>query len=80
MTVTLSPHAEQLVREQLARGVAQSPEEVIEQALERISQTPGSRLSAKTPAEAVAEILEIQQRNTLGGIRIGELIQEGRKY
>jgi hypothetical protein len=33
MQVTLSPHAEQLLRDQLARG-GRSPEEVVERALE----------------------------------------------
>lgn len=36
MTIRLNPHAEQLLKEQLAHGVFQSPEEVIEHALERL--------------------------------------------
>lgn len=80
MTVTLSPHAEQLLREQLARGMAGSPEEIIERALEHVAQSHTPRISVKTPAEAVADILEIQQRNTLGGLKIRDLVQEGRKY
>jgi hypothetical protein len=36
--------------------------------------------STKTRAEAVADILEIQKRNRLGGLKIKDLVQEGRKY
>ena len=41
--------------------------------------TPPSH-PAKTPAEAVADILEIQKRNRLGGLKIKDLIHEGHKY
>lgn len=34
----------------------------------------------KTPAEAGADILEMQKRYTLGGIKIKDLIDEGRRY
>ncbi|HEX5413038.1 MAG TPA: hypothetical protein VFZ27_14400 [Terriglobia bacterium] len=34
----------------------------------------------KSPAQAVAEILEIQKRNRLGGLKIKDLIHEGHKY
>jgi hypothetical protein len=34
----------------------------------------------KTPAEAGADILEMQKRYTLGGIKIKDLIEEGRRY
>jgi hypothetical protein len=33
-----------------------------------------------TPAEAVDRILQLRERNTLDGISIKELINEGRKY
>jgi hypothetical protein len=33
-----------------------------------------------TPAEAVADIRELRKGVTLGGLRIRDLINEGRKY
>jgi hypothetical protein len=39
---------------------------------------PESR--GKSPREAAEHILEIQQRNRLGGLRIKDLINEGRKH
>jgi len=69
---------------QLARGSYHSPEEVIERALENLAQKEASPLQlgapTKSPAEAVADILEIQKRNRLGGLKIKNLIREGRKY
>jgi hypothetical protein len=35
---------------------------------------------AKTPAEAVADIRELRKGVTLGGLKITDLIREGRKY
>jgi Arc/MetJ-type ribon-helix-helix transcriptional regulator len=83
-TIRLTPHSEELLEKQLARGPYRSPEEVIERALETLAQkgshpSPLSPLT-RTPAEAVADILEIRKRNRLGGLKIRDLIQEGRKY
>jgi Arc/MetJ-type ribon-helix-helix transcriptional regulator len=83
-TIRLTPYSEELLQKQLTRGSYRSPEEVIERALETLAQKestsypPGS--GAKSPAEAVADILEIQKRNRLGGLKIKELIHEGYKY
>jgi Arc/MetJ-type ribon-helix-helix transcriptional regulator len=83
-TIRLTPHSEELLQKQLARGPYRSPEEVIERALETLAQKestpfhPGS--AAKSPSEAVADILEIQKRNRLGGLKIKDLIHEGHKY
>lgn len=38
MNVRLNPHSEQLLRQQLARGPYHSPEEVIERALETLTE------------------------------------------
>ena len=83
-TIRLTPHSEELLQKQLTRGPYRTPEEVIERALETLAQkeshpSPLGPLT-KTPAEAVADILEIQKRNHLGGLNIKDLIQEGRKY
>jgi Arc/MetJ-type ribon-helix-helix transcriptional regulator len=83
-TIRLTLHGEELLQKQLARGPYRSPEEVIERALETLAQKEShpspSGPQTETPAEAVADILEIQKRNRLGGLRIKDLIQEGRKY
>jgi len=88
-SIHLTPHSEELLKDQLARGPYRSAEEVIERALEALAQKqsapsggdPSSLgASTKSPAEAVADILEIQKRNRLGGLKIKDLIHEGHKY
>jgi Arc/MetJ-type ribon-helix-helix transcriptional regulator len=83
-SVHLTPHSEELLQEQLARGPYRSPEEVIERALETLAQRDAVLFprgsSTKSPAEAVADILDIQKRNRLDGLKIKDLIQEGRKH
>jgi Arc/MetJ-type ribon-helix-helix transcriptional regulator len=83
-SIRLTPHSEELLQEQLSRGPYRSPEEVIERALETLAQTESfsSRRGPlpKSPAEAVADIMEIQKRNRLGGLKIKDLIHEGHKY
>jgi Arc/MetJ-type ribon-helix-helix transcriptional regulator len=83
-TIRLTAHSEELLQKQLTRGPYRSPEEVIERALETLAQKEAIpfRLgpATKTPAEAVADILEIQKRNRLGGLKIKDLIHEGHKY
>jgi Arc/MetJ-type ribon-helix-helix transcriptional regulator len=83
-TIRLTPHSEELLQEQLARGPYRSPEEVIERALETLAEKESApfRLgpSIRSTAEAVADILEIQKRNRLGGLKIKDLIHEGHKY
>lgn len=82
--IRLTPYSEELLQEQLARDPFSSPEEVIEMALETLVQRganqPHREHSLKSPAEAVADILEIQKRNRLGGLKIKDLIHEGHKY
>jgi Arc/MetJ-type ribon-helix-helix transcriptional regulator len=83
-TIRLTPHSEELLQKQLTRGPYRSPEEVIERALETLAQKESTPIhpssAAKSPAEAVADILEIQKRKRLGGLKIKDLIHEGHKY
>ena len=83
-TVRLTPHSEELLQKQLAHGLYRSTEEVIERALETLAQNEpvpsGTGRSAISPAEAIADILEMQKRNRLGGLKIKDLIHEGHKY
>ena len=70
-TIRLTPHSQELLKEQLAHGSFRSPEEVIEMALETLAQkesAPRGGSSPRNAAEAVADILEIQKRNRLGGL------------
>jgi len=59
-----------------------SPEEVVTRALETLAERepPMVPTQAMTPAEAVADIRELRKGVTLGGLRIRNLINEGRKY
>jgi hypothetical protein len=82
-TVRLTPHGEALLQKQLANGPYRSPEEVVERALETLAkdtEQSGRAPSGKTPSEAVADILENRKGVTLGGLKIKDLIHEGRKY
>lgn len=83
-TVRLTPQSERLLEQQLTRGSFRSPEEVIERALETLAQkepvSPQGVSSIKSAAEAVADILEIQKRNRLDGLKIKDLIHDGHKY
>lgn len=83
-TVRLTSQSERLLEQQLRRGSFSSPEEVIERALESLAQKepnlPQRVSSAKSTAEAVADILEIQKRNRLAGLKIKDLIHEGHNY
>ena len=79
MQVILSPHGEQLLKDQLARNAGSSPEEILERALEKLAeQEPTAR--KKTRAEAVAHIRESRKGVTLGGLKIKDLTHEGHKY
>jgi Arc/MetJ-type ribon-helix-helix transcriptional regulator len=83
-TIHLTPHSEELLKEQLSRGPYRSPEEVIETALETLAQRQPIPLpqspSKKSPSEAVADILELRKGVRLGGLKIKDLIHEGHKY
>jgi Arc/MetJ-type ribon-helix-helix transcriptional regulator len=81
LTLNLGPHAEQLVAEQLRTGRYHSPEEVVTRALEALTEMEPPTVPARTmtPAEAVADIRELRKGVTLGGLRIRDLINEGRK-
>ena len=59
MQITLTPHGEELLKQQLERSAGSSPEEIVERALETLvgTQRPAPERK-KTPAEAVAHIRE----------------------
>ena len=83
--IRLTPHGEKLLQEQLSTGPYRSAEEVIERALESLahqnSHRSGSASTAKMSAsEAIEEMMELRQGLTLGGLKIKDLINEGRKH
>jgi hypothetical protein len=80
MNIRLSTHGEELLKEQLAHGPYHTPEEVIERALENLAAASVSAAPRRTPAEAVAHIRESRKGVRLGGLKIKDLINEGRKY
>jgi Arc/MetJ-type ribon-helix-helix transcriptional regulator len=82
LTLTLDRHGEELVEAHLRTGRYRSPEEVVSRALENLAEKglPTVPTGTMTPAEAVADIRELRKGVTLGGLRIKDLINEGRKY
>ncbi|HXP84681.1 MAG TPA: hypothetical protein VN841_08180 [Bryobacteraceae bacterium] len=82
LTLTLGPDGERLVAAQLRTGRYRSPEEVVTRALETLAEkeSPTVPSGTLTPAEAVADIRELRKGVTLGGLRIKDLINDGRKH
>lgn len=84
-TIRLTAQSEKLLKEQLAARPDASPEEIVERALESFArqnaEATGAEIERKmTPAEAVARMSELRKNQSLGGIKIKDLINEGRKY
>jgi hypothetical protein len=77
VTVNLTARADDFLQ-QLAH--AGSPEQVVEEALERLASELGKTEKRMTPHEAVNRIRELRKGVTLGGVSVRELINEGRKY
>ena len=85
MQVTLTPHAEELLKAELARQAGSSPEEIVERALESITRVEPvlSEEEKERRRQAVAAMLAFSQEHhlTLGpGVRIRDLLHEGHKY
>ena len=79
MNVHLTPHSEKLLQEQLAHGHYHTPEEVIEHALENLAVTGQAAKPGKTPAQAASHIRASRKGVRLEGMKIRDLIIEGRK-
>jgi post-segregation antitoxin (ccd killing protein) len=69
---------DQLCAQARARGVA--VETYLEEALVRQAQEPEAEAHSKSVGEAIDRIMELRKGNTLGGLKVKELIHEGRKY
>jgi hypothetical protein len=72
----LQPEIEsQLAAEAQARGLA------LDRYIENlVAARPIQPVSSQTAAEAVADIRRLREGNTLDGLKIRDLINEGRKY
>ncbi|HKA52842.1 MAG TPA: hypothetical protein VKJ47_04205 [Candidatus Binatia bacterium] len=84
MTITLKPETERLINEELKSGDYKDAEDVIQRALQTLHtlkqhETAAQPPTHRTPQEAAAHIRELRQGNTLGGLTIKELINEGRR-
>jgi Arc/MetJ-type ribon-helix-helix transcriptional regulator len=81
MTITLKPETERLINEELKRGHYKDAEEVIQRALQTLHAIHQATLSkVQECQEAAARIPELRQGVTLGGLKVKDLIHEGRKY
>jgi post-segregation antitoxin (ccd killing protein) len=69
---------DQLAAEARARGVAVKV--YVEEVLARQAQQPETEAHRKSVGEAIDRILELRKGNTLGGLKVRDLIHEGRKY
>ncbi len=80
----MSARAEELLQTALARGVGNSPEEVIEQALQSIAmRAPLTEAEMEQRRKAIEGIREFRKKHALKlapGETIKDLINEGRKY
>ena len=58
MNIRLTPHSEQILREQLTHGNFRSPEEVIEHALQALAQQEAAGAPVLSPPDKTAEHFE----------------------
>jgi hypothetical protein len=79
LTLILDTHGEQLIAAHLRSGLYRSPEEVVTRALETLAAKEPDAAGTMSPAEAVADIRKLRKGITLGGLRIKDLINEGRR-
>jgi putative addiction module CopG family antidote len=82
MAVTLNPEHERMVDEELQAGRYRSAEEVIGSALAALREKGEGilqRAGKRDPKQAAARIRERRRGVTLGGLRIKDLVNEGRR-
>ncbi len=81
MTITLRPEYEQIIARAIQSGVYQTPDQVIERALEALrgQSDPATSPPLMRSQIAAQRIRELRKGVTLGGIPIKELIEDGRE-
>jgi Arc/MetJ-type ribon-helix-helix transcriptional regulator len=76
----LKPHQEQLVQEAINSGHYQSVDEFLDEALSAWkSGAAQQRYDLQTARAAAASIRELRKGITLGGLKIKDLVAEGRR-
>ncbi len=78
MSLTLSPEHERMVNEELRAGRYRSAEEALE-ALREKEHSTLAHGEKRDPRHAAARIRERRKGVTLGGLRIKDLVNEGRR-
>jgi len=82
MNVTLNPEQERILNEELRTGHYHNAQEVIEHALEVLREKEHDALGhdrKRDPKGAAARIRERRKGVTLGGLKIRDLVDEGRR-
>jgi Arc/MetJ-type ribon-helix-helix transcriptional regulator len=82
MAMTLNPEHERMVNEEIQAGHFRSAEEVTGCALEALREKEQGfpqRAEKRDPKRAAARIRERRKGVTLGGLRIKDLVNEGRR-
>ncbi len=82
MILTLNPEHERMVNDELRAGHYRSAEEVIGCALEALREREQGffrRAEERDPKRAATRIRERRKGVTLGGLRIKDLVNEGRR-
>jgi GTP cyclohydrolase III len=80
MTIVLTPEQERVVAEAVSSGMAHTPDEAIDQALQALkSRLPGQE-GDRSVAEAMRRLATFGKRHglSLGGMTIKELLHESR--
>lgn len=86
MQVTLTPHAEELLREQLARRSGQTPEQILERALEKLTlaEPELTEEELERRRQAVDRMREFRRKHHLtldrGDQGLREFLHEGHRY
>jgi len=83
MDIRLDPRSERLIEQQLRAGRYHSAEEVVASALEALAEKDPGHSENDDRSQSVHDMLDFagKHRFTLGeGLRIRNLLQEGRKY
>jgi hypothetical protein len=87
MQITLTPHADHLLQQQLARQSGRSAEQIVERALEQMTLTEPEGTASdedERRRKAVADMQAFAKTHELrlerGGQRLRDLMHEGHKY
>lgn len=82
MSFYLKPETEQLVQEEIQSGHFRTIDELIVQGVQALREKAFSSLreGGTTPADAVARLRSLRKDVKLDGLKIKDLVQEGRRF